>query len=58
MAVPQFDVPAYEEEDAEELFVVQVDEDAGRRANENFIRSLLSLQEADPNIDNEETYEE
>lgn len=53
LAVPQFDVPAYEEEDSEELFVVQADEEAGRRANENFIKSLLSLQDEE-----DEAYEE
>lgn len=41
---PVVSVPQYDEEESSELFVVQVDTDAGRRAAENFLKSLSSLQ--------------
>lgn len=42
---PIFDVPVYDEEDDSNLFVVEKDEDAGRRASENFLQSLQNLQD-------------
>ena len=45
LTVPQFEAPSYEDEDSEDLFVVQTDEGAGKRANENFLKSVMSLQE-------------
>ena len=48
LSVPQFEAPKHEDdEDSDSLFVVQTDIDAGRRANENFLKSVLSLQEED-----------
>ena len=48
LAVPQFAVPKYEEDDdSQDLFVIQKDVDSGRRANENFLKSVLSLQDED-----------
>lgn len=41
--VPTFDLPD-DDEDSGDLFVVQKDEDAGRRASQNFIESLQKLQ--------------
>lgn len=43
--VPQFEVPKYNDEEDSDLFVVQHDEDAGKKANENFLKSLFGLQE-------------
>jgi hypothetical protein len=45
LTVPQFEAPSYDDEDSEDLFVVQTDEGAGKRANENFLKSVMSLQE-------------
>jgi|GEM_PF-5850221 len=44
LAVPQFDIPSDNDDDSEALFVVKKDEDAGRRASQNFIDSLKKLQ--------------
>lgn len=44
LSVPQFDLPSNTDEESEDLFVVKKDEDAGRRASQNFIESLQKLQ--------------
>lgn len=44
LRVPQFDLPSSADEESEDLFVVKKDEDAGRRASQNFIESLQKLQ--------------
>ncbi len=44
LSVPQFDLPSDGDEESEDLFVVKKDEDAGRRASQNFIESLQKLQ--------------
>jgi hypothetical protein len=51
LSVPQFEVPKYddEEDDSQDLFIITTDVNAGRRANENFLKSVLSLQEEDEN---------
>lgn len=36
--------PTFDDEDDEPLLAVQKDEDAGRRANENFLKSMMALQ--------------
>jgi hypothetical protein len=45
LVVPQFEVPKYEddEDDTEDLLVVKKDLDAGKRATQNFLSSLMSL---------------
>ena len=43
LTVPQFALP-HDDEESENLFVVKKDEDAGKRASENFIQSLERLQ--------------
>jgi hypothetical protein len=43
LTVPQFALPR-EDEDSEDLFVVKKDDEAGKRASENFIQSLGRLQ--------------
>lgn len=43
LAVPQFALPQ-DDEESEDLFVVKKDEEAGKRASENFIQSLGRLQ--------------
>ena len=44
LTVPQFDLPSDGDEESEDLFVVRKDEEAGRRASQNFIESLQKLQ--------------
>ena len=44
LSVPQFDLPSDGDEESQGLFVVKKDEDAGRRASQNFIESLQKLQ--------------
>ena len=41
--VPQFDVPVYDDDEDESLLSVQADTDAGRRASENFLKSIMGL---------------
>ena len=45
LQVPKFEVPIYDDEsESSELFVVQADLEAGKKAAENFLNSLKSLQ--------------